>query len=122
MYHPDAFATLGDAFDPRANAAYAGRFLNALFADGKDWARAIGAYHSETPALGDAYRVLVPNLRQHLEPNGAAVLELGQGQAIYVSECAREAGLRTTLRLDLAAIPRAIVLTTRDREKIVWQS
>jgi release factor glutamine methyltransferase len=70
----------------------------------------------------DAYRVLVPNLRQHLEPNGAAVLELGQGQAIYVSECAREAGLRTTLRLDLAAIPRAIVLTTRDREKIVWQS
>jgi hypothetical protein len=59
MYHPDAFATLEDAFDPRTNAAYAARFLNALYADGRDWARAIAAYHSETPALGDAYRVLV---------------------------------------------------------------
>jgi hypothetical protein len=59
MYHPDAFATLEEAFDPQMNAAYAGRFLNALHADERDWAHAIAAYHSETPALGDAYRVLV---------------------------------------------------------------
>jgi hypothetical protein len=59
MYHPRAFASLEEAFDPRANAAYAARFLNALFAEHKDWAQAIAAYHSETPALGDAYRVLV---------------------------------------------------------------
>jgi hypothetical protein len=59
MYHPNAFATLDDAFDPRTNAAYAARFLNALYADGQDWAHAVAAYHSETPALGDAYRVLV---------------------------------------------------------------
>jgi release factor glutamine methyltransferase len=70
----------------------------------------------------DAYRAIVPHLRQHLEQNGAAVLELGEGQATYVAERAREAGLRTTLRLDLAAVPRAIVLTPCDREKIVWQS
>ncbi len=56
-----------------------------------------------------------------LSQNGAAVLELGEGQATYVSERAREAGLKTSLRLDLAAIPRAIVLTPCDREKIVWQ-
>jgi hypothetical protein len=59
MYHPDAFATLDDGFDPRVNAAYAARFLNALYTDGRDWAGAIAAYHSETPALGEAYRVLV---------------------------------------------------------------
>jgi hypothetical protein len=59
MYHPDAFATLNDAFDPLLNAKYAARFLNALYADGKDWPRAIAAYHSETPAIGDAYRILV---------------------------------------------------------------
>jgi release factor glutamine methyltransferase len=70
----------------------------------------------------DAYRAIVPHLRQHLEQNGAAVLELGEGQATYVAERAREAGLGTTLRLDLAAVPRAIVLTPCDREKIVWQS
>jgi Transglycosylase SLT domain len=59
MYHPDAFATLEDAFDPPVNAAYAARFLNALYVEGRNWAHAIAAYHSQTPALGDAYRVLV---------------------------------------------------------------
>jgi hypothetical protein len=59
MFHPDAFASLDEAFDPRVNARYAARFLNVLYAEGKDWAHAIAAYHSETPVLGDAYRVLV---------------------------------------------------------------
>ena len=59
MYHPDAFASVEDAFDPGRNADYAARFLNNLYADSHDWKQAIGAYHSETPALGDAYRVLV---------------------------------------------------------------
>jgi hypothetical protein len=59
MYHPDAFASLEDAFDPGHNADYAAHFLNTLYADSHDWKQAIGAYHSETPALGDAYRVLV---------------------------------------------------------------
>jgi len=59
MYHRDAFATLEDAFDPPVNAAYAARFLNTLYVEGRNWAHAIAAYHSETPALGDAYRVLV---------------------------------------------------------------
>ncbi|WP_158926374.1 transglycosylase SLT domain-containing protein, partial [Acidisphaera sp. S103] len=59
MYHPDAFASLDDAFDPAINATYAARFLNSLYVGSKDWATAIAAYHSETPDLGDAYRVLV---------------------------------------------------------------
>jgi len=59
MYHPHAFASLQEAFDPWFNARYAATFLNTLYADSKDWTRAIAAYHSETPALGDAYRVLV---------------------------------------------------------------
>ena len=70
MYHPNAFASLDDAFDPRKNAAYAARFLNALYNDSKDWAHAIAAYHSETPALGEPYRLIVmahwqnPDLRE----------------------------------------------------------
>lgn len=59
MYHPDAFASLEEAFDPRANARYAAAFLNTLYEVSHDWPRAVGAYHSETPVLGDAYRVLV---------------------------------------------------------------
>jgi len=59
----------------------------------------------------DAYRRIVPILPLHLEPNGAAVLELGQGQATLVMDLAWKAGLQASLRLDLAEIPRAIVLT-----------
>jgi hypothetical protein len=68
MYHPDAFASLDDAFDPRANATYATRFLNALYVANKDWPAAVAAYHSETPALGDAYRVLVMARWQNGDP------------------------------------------------------
>jgi hypothetical protein len=78
MYHPNAFASLEEAFDPRGNANYAARFLNALYADGKDWTHAIGAYHSETRALGDAYRVLVMARWQNGDPHAAAA-----GQAAY---------------------------------------
>lgn len=59
MYHHDAFPNLDAAFDPTRNARYAAHFLNTLYAGLKDWPRAIAAYHSETPALGQAYRVLV---------------------------------------------------------------
>jgi hypothetical protein len=72
MYHPTAFASLEEAFDPRANAVYAARFLNTLYAGARNWARAIAAYHSETPALGEAYRLLVMARWQNVAPLPAA--------------------------------------------------
>ena len=72
MYHPDAFASLDDAFDPGRNALYAGRFLNSLYAGSHNWPQAIGAYHSETPALGDAYRALVMARWQRADPRAVA--------------------------------------------------
>jgi hypothetical protein len=68
MYHPDAFATLEEAFDPRSNANYAAHFLAALYVNSKDWAAAVAAYHSETPVLGDAYRALVMARWQNPDP------------------------------------------------------
>lgn len=68
-FHPNAFATLDDAFDPRPNAAYAARFLNSLYANSGSWLQAIGSYHSETPALGAAYRSLVVARWQGADPN-----------------------------------------------------
>ncbi|MEA2772773.1 MAG: hypothetical protein QOD93_5735 [Acetobacteraceae bacterium] len=79
MYHPDAFSSLEDAFDPRSNANYAAHFLNALYADSKDWSAAVAAYHSETPALGDAYRVLVMARWQ----NGDTHAPVTTGQVTY---------------------------------------
>lgn len=67
-YHPNAFNSLDEAFEPHSNAAYAARFLNSLYASSGDWMRAIGSYHSETPVRGAAYRALV--LARWQQPGG----------------------------------------------------
>jgi hypothetical protein len=54
-YHPKAFASLEDAFDPATNVAYAAKFLVWLQDETKDWATASRYYHSRTPSLGRAY-------------------------------------------------------------------
>ncbi|MEJ1977686.1 MAG: transglycosylase SLT domain-containing protein [Acetobacteraceae bacterium] len=48
MHHPDAFATLDEAFDPQANAQYAAVFLQRLHVMTGDWSAAAAAYHSMT--------------------------------------------------------------------------
>lgn len=58
-HHPQAFATLEEAFDPLANARYAARFLAELQATRGDWMRAAAHYHSQTPELAEAYRARV---------------------------------------------------------------
>jgi soluble lytic murein transglycosylase-like protein len=74
MYHPRAFASLEEAFDPRRNALYAARYLNALYGTYKDWVQAAGAYHSETPSLAEPYRQQVlarwqnPTLKNRTPP------------------------------------------------------
>lgn len=55
-YHPQAFASLHEAFDPLANALYAARFLRELHARLGNWPGAVAAYHSSTPAYGLPYR------------------------------------------------------------------
>jgi hypothetical protein len=56
LYHPEAFASLDQAFDPAINAAYAARLLMSLHDQMGSWPRAAAAYHSQTPALGHAYQ------------------------------------------------------------------
>jgi Transglycosylase SLT domain len=68
MYHPNAFASLDQAFDPTANALYATRFLNALYASSGSWVQATAAYHSQTPAIGAGYQQRVMARWQHGTP------------------------------------------------------
>ncbi len=56
MHHPDAFATLDQAFDPGANAAYAAGFLTRLFHQAGSWPEAAASYHSATPGLREDYQ------------------------------------------------------------------
>jgi hypothetical protein len=70
MHHPDAFASLDQAFDPAANTGFAVRFLNALYRRTGTWPKSIAAYHSETPQIAADYqrRVLV-TWHQHVPPS-----------------------------------------------------
>ncbi|MFT9089592.1 MAG: transglycosylase SLT domain-containing protein [Gluconacetobacter sp.] len=54
--HPDAFASLDQAFDPVANTLYAGRFLLQMYDKTGSWPRAAAAYHSQTPGIGTPYQ------------------------------------------------------------------
>lgn len=69
-FHPNAFASLEDAFDPLINVRYAARFLRELQAREPEWIIAAGHYHSRTPTLAEAYRARVaaawPAARAHL--------------------------------------------------------
>ena len=59
LHHPDAFASLEQAFDPAANASYGARFLNELHEKSQSWPRAVEMYHSATPELGQPYGAMV---------------------------------------------------------------
>ncbi len=59
QFHPDAFATVAEAFDPAANARYAGQLLSDLHGHSGSWQTAVQLYHSATPWRGEAYRDLV---------------------------------------------------------------
>ena len=58
-YHPKAFDSLEQAFDPDRNVAYAIGFLRGLRDRWGSWIRAVGSYHSNTPALSGRYRAKV---------------------------------------------------------------
>ncbi len=58
-WHPAAFASLEDAFDPATNARYAAAFLISLRGDELGWSGAIARYHSQSPSVGGPYEALV---------------------------------------------------------------
>lgn len=61
-WHPDAFASLEEAFDPRRNVAYGVEFLKSLRSELRSWGRAVARYHTADEARGDAYRERVTAL------------------------------------------------------------
>ncbi len=55
MYHPAAFSSLDNAFDPVTNVYYGASFLRQLKATTGNWSAAVAAYHSSTPERGAEY-------------------------------------------------------------------
>lgn len=93
FHHPQAFASLEEAFSPTANARYAARFLSRLKERTGDWMRAVAHYHSAQAERGSAYRQRVllamrgtppptprPAARPWLSPGMPALHRPGQGE------------------------------------------
>lgn len=59
VHHPNAFASMEQAFDPASNADYGARFLLQLFDKTSSWPKAVGLYHSATPELANDYQTKV---------------------------------------------------------------
>lgn len=58
----------------------------------------------------DDYRAIIPQMRELLNLEGIAILEIGHTQADAVGRIAQAAGFNSEIRHDLAKRPRAVVL------------
>lgn len=56
LAHPNAFASLDEAFEPATNVAYAARFLVGLYENTQNWPTAGAYYHSQTPSEAAPYK------------------------------------------------------------------
>ena len=90
-YHPTAFASLDEAFDPAANAAYAGDLLLRLQITHKSWSRAIAFYHSATRKYAIPYLRRVQQLWLAERRREAALLRDARLETLRMKKAARQA-------------------------------
>jgi len=93
MYHPEAFASLEEAFDPALNVAYAASFLRALRDERGSWSKAVAHYHSATPERHIRYRTKVfaawrDERRRALKIDFASELAMVQAPAAEIAPAA----------------------------------
>ena len=99
FFHPDAFASIEQAFDPNSNVRYGALFLSTLFRRLGSWDKAVAAYHSQTAALGAAYQTQVmaslvdqPNMHVAAPSNSNAAGETPEFRRLQ--QQAQDDGLR----------------------------
>ncbi len=101
-WHPTAFATLEEGFDPVTNADYAARFMATLHGTYGDWTTAVARYHSSQPAAQQRYVALVS---QRLTGTDAGALL----SALAPAAAPRPAATTTTLTAaDVAVLRRGM--------------
>ena len=81
-WHGNAFGSIDEMFDPKANALYAARFLLRLHARTGDWSKAAGAYHSGTQVYAARYRKRFDTIRGALGPAVSAPAALARTAAL----------------------------------------
>lgn len=87
-YHPDAFATLEEAFDPMKNVAYGADFLIRLHEQTGSWPQAVANYHSQSASRGGRYF--------------ARVIRIWENERIHVAKRTYAAAL--AVKIDVSGI------------------
>ncbi|MEM9043679.1 MAG: lytic transglycosylase domain-containing protein [Pseudomonadota bacterium] len=86
-WHGEAFESIETMFDQNLNADYAARFLKELKAEGGDWTRAVGKYHSRTPTLAAKYTNRFERILANLSPvEPAAPVELPEEASVLIAD------------------------------------
>ena len=63
-WHPNAFSSLAEGFNPKTNVDYAARLLTTHYKETGNWRTAAGRYHSKTPEKQQVYlKSLTQNVR-----------------------------------------------------------
>jgi len=78
-FHGGAFESLDEAFEPRANTAYAATYLKAMYQATGNWMQAAGFYHSTTPERNRPYMQKVLDFWR--QQAGGAVAQRLPGEA-----------------------------------------
>lgn len=69
-YHPEAFDSLEDAFDPAKNVAYAAEFLKRNYRETRSWGEAATRYHSKTTHKAFRYEDKLLEIWKRLAAHG----------------------------------------------------
>ncbi|MBG53125.1 MAG: hypothetical protein CML99_12025 [Rhodobiaceae bacterium] len=103
-YHPRAFTSVEEAFDPMSNVAYGAYFLRELEERSDSWNQAIGRYHSYSTSLNTRYAARVQAVWAKEQRTAAARMAAenaaqtasvdGEGNALETGSIATMADLR----------------------------
>jgi hypothetical protein len=128
-YHPDAFADLDEAFEPKTNVAYGASFLTTLHARSGSWPKAIAEYHSQSATLNQPYFARVIGIWTGERSRIAALAHEFKEQAASRIEATLRAGTETpdstvvvagteTLRADLRPAPMVLDADAADVREV----
>ncbi len=95
LHHPEAFKSIGEAFDPKTNINYGAIFLREKYEQYGTWKKAIANYHSANEERGENYHKSVlriaSNIDQHkFNPIGGYGV-MTQSKPLYNSSSFKQA-------------------------------
>lgn len=109
-YHPEAFETLQDAFDPAKNVAYAAQYLNRLYAETQSWGAAAVRYHSKSAGFAFRYEDKLLETWQRLT-------QYGNPAAPFIKSEKTKAALKKNR--DYFKLPRRPLIDKKQKKKIL---